>query len=590
MRLPQAGASASSIAPRATSRLDPVRSFVVGDKWLDVGLAQTAGAAGVLVTHRRTAGAARGASRPGSRPMPSSTPRSPPSSWILDESEWNCDLNEIHDLNPKSSMLVSRSSAARRGRAQGAPARPRRRLFEPPVLVVGDIIADEFIYGEVARVSREAPVLILKYDATEMVPGGAGNAANNVAALGGRAQLAGLVGADPEGRRLLRSFHARRRHGAGRARARVPDARQDAHPGRRHAFGEAAGRAHRSRARLAVGRCRCAARLSATRRCRPLADCDAVLLSDYGSGLVTPALADAVRRPRSTPHAAPAGARAASTRATGCSTIAGSPPARRTSRRSSRCSACGIDDDPDALERAGRRLLERTRMEAVLVTRGSRGMALFQPKQPTVHVPIFGSDEVADVTGAGDTVIATFALALAAGASFYEAARLANYAGGLVVMKRGTATVIAARARPTPWPSDHDTTLEPWSQEGPPQGETLTSGLGRLGVMGSRASSRRSELVEAASPATARRGGRSRSPTAASICCTSGTCATCRARPPKPIGWSWPSTTTRRWRALKGPGRPVLPAAERAELVAALAGVDYVVVFGDATVERLLTR
>ena len=85
-------------------------------------------------------------------------------------------------------------------------------------------------------------------------------------------------------------------------------------------------------------------------------------------------------------------------------------------------------------------------MQAVLITRGSRGMALFQPKQPTVHVPIFGSDEVADVTGAGDTVIATFGLALAAGASFYEAARLANYAGGLVVMKRGTATVSRAGA------------------------------------------------------------------------------------------------------------------------------------------------
>ena len=74
------------------------------------------------------------------------------------------------------------------------------------VLVVGDLIADEFIYGEVSRVSREAPVLILKYDTTEMVAGGAGNAANNVAALGGRAMLAGIVGADPEGRRLMASF------------------------------------------------------------------------------------------------------------------------------------------------------------------------------------------------------------------------------------------------------------------------------------------------------------------------------------------------------------------------------------------------
>ena len=100
------------------------------------------------------------------------------------------------------------------------------------------------------------------------------------------------------------------------------------------------------------------------------------------------------------------------------------------------------------LERAGRdAAATHAACRRVLITRGSRGMALFQPGQPTVHIPIFGSDEVADVTGAGDTVIATMALALAAGASFYEAARLANYAGGLVVMKRGTATVSASELR-----------------------------------------------------------------------------------------------------------------------------------------------
>jgi bifunctional ADP-heptose synthase (sugar kinase/adenylyltransferase) len=95
------------------------------------------------------------------------------------------------------------------------------------------------------------------------------------------------------------------------------------------------------------------------------------------------------------------------------------------------------------LEKAGRRVLEQTRMRAVLITRGSRGMALFVPGEATLHIPIFGSDEIADVTGAGDTVMATMALALAAGGSFEYAARLANYAGGLVVMKRGTATVSA---------------------------------------------------------------------------------------------------------------------------------------------------
>jgi bifunctional ADP-heptose synthase (sugar kinase/adenylyltransferase) len=80
----------------------------------------------------------------------------------------------------------------------------------------------------------------------------------------------------------------------------------------------------------------------------------------------------------------------------------------------------------------------------VLITRGSRGMALFEPGRPTVHIPIVGSDQIADVTGAGDTVIATMTLALSAGASFLEAAHLANHAGGIVVMKRGTATVSAA--------------------------------------------------------------------------------------------------------------------------------------------------
>jgi D-glycero-beta-D-manno-heptose-7-phosphate kinase len=89
-------------------------------------------------------------------------------------------------------------------------------------------------------------------------------------------------------------------------------------------------------------------------------------------------------------------------------------------------------------------LLETLGARAVLITRGSDGMALFEKKRPPLHIPIFGSDQVSDVTGAGDTVIATFTLALAAGASPAEASRLANFAGGVVVMKQGTATVSAA--------------------------------------------------------------------------------------------------------------------------------------------------
>ena len=106
-----------------------------------------------------------------------------------------------------------------------------------------------------------------------------------------------------------------------------------------------------------------------------------------------------------------------------------------------------IGENLRVLERAGRDLLEKTRAETVLITRGGRGMALFERDRPTVHIPIHGSDQIADVTGAGDTVIATMTLAIAAGATSEEAARLANYAGGLVVMKRGTATVTADELR-----------------------------------------------------------------------------------------------------------------------------------------------
>jgi D-glycero-beta-D-manno-heptose-7-phosphate kinase len=100
-----------------------------------------------------------------------------------------------------------------------------------------------------------------------------------------------------------------------------------------------------------------------------------------------------------------------------------------------------IGHDRKRLEAAGRALLRRLGVKAVLITRGSHGMALFEPGREPLHIPIHGSDEVADVTGAGDTVIATFTLALAAGATPAEASLLANYAGGIVVMKRATATV-----------------------------------------------------------------------------------------------------------------------------------------------------
>jgi rfaE bifunctional protein kinase chain/domain len=321
------------------------------------------------------------------------------------------------------------------------------------VLVVGDLIADEFIYGEVARVSREAPVLILKYDATELVPGGAGNAASNVAALGARATLAGVVGTDSQGRRLMAGLpRAVDRRQVVRAHQYRTPVKTRILAGGMHSAKQQVVRIDREpgwplddEVSLAF-----AAKLT-----KAVGDYDAVLLSDYGSGLVTPALAASIQsavarraRQRSVPVVVDSRYRLLDYR--GLTTC--------TPNESEVEQVLGvhINDDVNVLEQAGRTLLRRTGMQAVLITRGSRGMALFQPKHPTVHVPIFGSAEVADVTGAGDTVIATLSLALASGASFYEATRLANYAGGIVVTKRGTATV-SARELSAAVAADHGT-------------------------------------------------------------------------------------------------------------------------------------
>ncbi len=338
------------------------------------------------------------------------------------------------------------------------------------VLVVGDLIADEYIYGKVARVSREAPVLILKYDATEIVPGGAGNAANNVAALGGRVRLSGVVGDDVESRRLLKSFHRGvDRSSLIRAKGLRTPVKTRILAGGIHAARQQVVRIDRESGWPVPVEF---STMLMTRAEALVGDCDAVILSDYGSGLVTPAVGEAIRkavdkRSRRLPIPILVDSRYRLIDYRGLTTC--TPNESEVER----VLGIDIDDDGEALERAGRLLLKKTNMKGVLITRGSRGMALFEPKQPTAQISIFGSGEVADVTGAGDTVIATLGLALAAGASLYEAAKLSNYAGGLVVKKRGTATV-SSRELTDAVIADHDTTTENWSQEGPPQGRRST--------------------------------------------------------------------------------------------------------------------
>jgi rfaE bifunctional protein kinase chain/domain len=310
------------------------------------------------------------------------------------------------------------------------------------VAIAGDLIADEFIYGEIARVSREAPVLILNYDSTEVVPGGAGNAAGNVAALGGDARLSGVIGRDEAGRRLLATLKRRRVDVAAilRPRAYPTPTKTRILAGGIHSAKQQVVRIDRAAASVVDDGVRAAFQ---ARVLRALRRCDALLVSDYGSGLVTPSLVAEARRVLGAKAAKPIMVDSRYNVLRFHAMTACTPNESEVEQ------ALGIKigDNIRALERAGRTVLRRTRATAVVITRGSRGMALFQGDRPTVHIPIVGSDQIADVTGAGDTVIATMTLALSAGASFEEAAWLANYAGSVVVMKRGTATVSASELR-----------------------------------------------------------------------------------------------------------------------------------------------
>jgi rfaE bifunctional protein kinase chain/domain len=309
------------------------------------------------------------------------------------------------------------------------------------VLVVADLVADEFVYGRVQRVSREAPVLILQHDTTDVRLGGGANAVHNIRTLGGMPLPFGVLGRDAYGRDLRRLLRSK-----GISAGHVVAAPGYATPVKTRIL---AGSVHSSRQqvvridRATVLPPRSEARSALVRRLRSFrGPLDGVLVSDYGFGLLSAEVvgaAVALARRRKVPVTVDS--RFDLLRFRGMTAVTPNEPEVEA--------ALGITIGLDRarLEAAGRTLVRRLRTEAVLITRGRDGMALFEPGKPPLHIPIHGSDQVADVTGAGDTVIATFTLALAAGARPAEAARLANYAGGIVVMKHATATVSAGELR-----------------------------------------------------------------------------------------------------------------------------------------------
>jgi rfaE bifunctional protein kinase chain/domain len=303
------------------------------------------------------------------------------------------------------------------------------------VTALADLVADEFIFGEISRVSREAPVLILKHRERTVLPGGGANAVYNLADLGVTVLPVGVVGDDEPGRALLACFRKKKIPLSGilKLKGHTTVTKTRILAGHTHTQRQQVVRVDRESPELPDAEVR--RRLAALAREYAEAS-DALLVSDYGYGAATPEMLTAVRVKRALdgiPITLDSRYRLFD--------FSGATAATPNQPEVEELLKVDIGNDAERLRTAGKALVERMRLNSLLITRGRHGMIAFERGRKPLEIPIYGSDEVADVTGAGDTVIAAFTAALAAGASTEEAARLANYAGGIVVMKRGTATV-----------------------------------------------------------------------------------------------------------------------------------------------------
>jgi D-glycero-beta-D-manno-heptose-7-phosphate kinase len=299
--------------------------------------------------------------------------------------------------------------------------------------VLGDFVLDEFVSGEISRVSREAPVLILRHRRSEICAGGAANAANNLVDLGAHIVPVGAVGDDEGGRKLIGFFRRKRVDVSGifRAPGWLTTTKTRYLAGWTHTTEQQVLRVDREPG----------GSLSQTierlieRKARQVASrVDAVLVSDYGLGAAPPGL---VRKLNAQVLTLDSRYRLLEFRGAGLTAATPNESELETAYHAR------VGTDTHKLEDLGRRAVHDLGLEALVVTRGKDGLSLFTAHAAR-HIPIHGSDTPVDVTGAGDTVIAVFTLALAAGASYLEAAHLANHAGGIVVMKRRTATVTPA--------------------------------------------------------------------------------------------------------------------------------------------------
>ena len=312
------------------------------------------------------------------------------------------------------------------------PGRSRliERFRRKRICVVGDVIADIYIYGKPHKLSREAPVLVIKYEEERVYPGSAGNTINNLLALGAHVFPVSCIGRDEAGDMIIEQLSAHKKINLegivryeGRTVTKTRILAGDTHTSKQQVI-----RVDRESERPISGAVR---RQLKKRLLDVMPSVDAVVLSDYEYGLLDReimGLACACAREK----IVVGDSRHNLKEFKGITLI--------TPNESEAYALSGLDEGR-SVEEVGSSIMAAMDVSALLITRGNKGMSLFLRDGSVHHIPISGSDEIADVTGAGDTVAATVTLALASGADFYTASRIANHAAGIVVMKRGTAVV-----------------------------------------------------------------------------------------------------------------------------------------------------
>ncbi len=303
------------------------------------------------------------------------------------------------------------------------------------ILVLGDFVADEFVFGEISRVSREAPVLILRRREVHTLPGGGANAVNNLVDLGAHVHPVAALGDDAAGDALAEYFRKKKVDDAGLVRKNgwTTPAKARFLAGWPHTVQQQVLRVDREPDGLPDSVID-----SLVRRARErIADVSAVLISDYGYGSATPEIVAQIRGRKRWARPVTLDSRYRLHDYAGLDLTAATPNEAEIEAAHN----AKIGGDASKLDAFARRTMARLNLAALVATRGRHGMTVFERGRAPQPLDVFGSDQAVDVTGAGDTVIAAFTLALAAGATILQAARIANYAGGVVVMKRGTATV-----------------------------------------------------------------------------------------------------------------------------------------------------